>query len=421
MNWKTIGALLFLLPSVALAQTPGDTFGGGGTAGGGGAVDTITGTADIVVTGGAANKTIALGPTTVSAGTCTNCEIDVDANGRVTRQATGTGGSGGGATTETSGVVHPTTTPTTTDFAVGGTDATAKFFFDSSAGVLTINEPGGGITVLPSLTLGSGIVLSEAGNHSGSETFTLKVADSANLASDLTCTIDASGVWTGACPSGSGGGGYATVEDEGGALTQQTTIDFIGDAVSCVDAGTKTNCTITAANLWPAGGGFYGILTDPLINALPSSAHYVVVDQIQADPNGFVTKQTAIPNTESCSGPPGYTCQDEWAISSTGTYDITITLTRDSTSVLNFCNFTIWEGNSNDLFAVYPSLGNTGTSGGGGPVYNTTNLTQSTTSISVSLSAGQTLGLFRGSNMAGGGCSWQSTVDGVAYISIVKQ
>ena len=47
------------------------------------------------------------------------------------------------------------------------------------------------------------------------------------------------------------GGGYATVQDEGSALTQRTKLNFIGSGVSCVDdaGNTRTNCTITS------GGG----------------------------------------------------------------------------------------------------------------------------------------------------------------------
>jgi hypothetical protein len=45
---------------------------------------------------------------------------------------------------------------------------------------------------------------------------------------------------------GSGGGGYATVQDEGSALTQRATLNFLGAGVTCVDnaGATKTDCTI---------------------------------------------------------------------------------------------------------------------------------------------------------------------------------
>jgi hypothetical protein len=48
-----------------------------------------------------------------------------------------------------------------------------------------------------------------------------------------------------------GGGGYATVQEEGSSLTQRAILNFIGSSITCVDDGsTKTNCTITGG-----GGG----------------------------------------------------------------------------------------------------------------------------------------------------------------------
>jgi hypothetical protein len=49
----------------------------------------------------------------------------------------------------------------------------------------------------------------------------------------------------------SAGGGYATILEEGAALTQRASVNFIGSTVTCVDnaGSTRTDCTITA------GGG----------------------------------------------------------------------------------------------------------------------------------------------------------------------
>lgn len=43
-------------------------------------------------------------------------------------------------------------------------------------------------------------------------------------------------------------GGYLVVEDEGGALTRRSTINFTGAGVTCTDTGSKTACDI------PSGG-----------------------------------------------------------------------------------------------------------------------------------------------------------------------
>ena len=51
---------------------------------------------------------------------------------------------------------------------------------------------------------------------------------------------------------GAGTGSYnQTIEDEGGAVTQRTNLNFVGAGVSCADSGGKTVCTI-------AGGGSTG-------------------------------------------------------------------------------------------------------------------------------------------------------------------
>ena len=86
---------------------------------------------------------------------------------------------------------------------------------------------------------------------------------SVNLASDVTGTLPQAngGTGTGAltCAAGerltSNGTvyscstvvtqAYTTVEDEGGALTQRTNLNFTGSGVSCVDSGGKTVCTIS--------------------------------------------------------------------------------------------------------------------------------------------------------------------------------
>jgi hypothetical protein len=48
-------------------------------------------------------------------------------------------------------------------------------------------------------------------------------------------------------PAGAGTG-YQTIQDEGGALTQRTTVDFVGAGVTATDTGAKTQVSI-------AGGG----------------------------------------------------------------------------------------------------------------------------------------------------------------------
>jgi hypothetical protein len=76
------------------------------------------------------------------------------------------------------------------------------------------------------------------------------------MADDLSCTGSQvvrrnAGDTAFECATPAAGGGYATVQEEGGALTQRTILNFLGSSITCVDDGsTKTNCTITGG-----GGG----------------------------------------------------------------------------------------------------------------------------------------------------------------------
>ena len=46
----------------------------------------------------------------------------------------------------------------------------------------------------------------------------------------------------------SAGSAYATIQEEGSSLTQRTTLNFIGSAVTCVDNAGKTECTVTGGS-----------------------------------------------------------------------------------------------------------------------------------------------------------------------------
>jgi hypothetical protein len=62
----------------------------------------------------------------------------------------------------------------------------------------------------------------------------------------------------------SAGGGYATVQEEGGGLTQRTILNFAGASVTCADDTTRTTCTFTDAGALSgltAGGAMYATST----------------------------------------------------------------------------------------------------------------------------------------------------------------
>lgn len=113
------------------------------------------------------------------------------------------GGGGGGATTSVDGTTKVTNAAE--GFAIGCsatagtqcTDTNSDIYFDR-AGSIWLKNPGQGIVVTPSATVGSGIALSEAGNF-GSESFTMKLED-ADFPSSTVCTINADGTSTEGCP-----------------------------------------------------------------------------------------------------------------------------------------------------------------------------------------------------------------------------
>lgn len=130
----------------------------------------------------------------------------------------------------------------------------------------------GGVVLTGDLggTASSPAVVDDSHNHTGTTisaldtgditTGTLGQARGGTGAGALTCGADERLTSNGTAYSCSAlpadVSGYVTVQDEGGALTQRTTLNFAGAGVSCVDDTTRTTCTIS-------GGGSGG--TSPLI------------------------------------------------------------------------------------------------------------------------------------------------------------
>lgn len=127
-------------------------------------------------------------------------------------------------------------------------------FYDSGTGMMTIKSAGLALTDLSDASIlsvdGTGNTTLPAGN------LTLTAGNLIVTAGTITvsalsdgCLEVASGVITStgsAC--GSGGGGYATIQDEGSGLTARTILNFTGSGVNCVDnaGSTRTDCTINA-------------------------------------------------------------------------------------------------------------------------------------------------------------------------------
>jgi hypothetical protein len=120
-------------------------------------------------------------------------------------------------------------------------DCSTNLTCSLTGGVLTMTASSGGYTLPSSTAAVLGGVVSPtcgAGNHYSS------ISNGT-----LQCSADSGG-----------GGGYATVQDEGGALTARAIINFTGAGVACVDnaGATRTDCTISGGGGGGSPGGASG-------------------------------------------------------------------------------------------------------------------------------------------------------------------
>ena len=70
------------------------------------------------------------------------------------------------------------------------------------------------------------------------------------------------------------GSGYATIQDEGSALTQRTTVDFVGAGVTAIDTGAKTQVSIPGGGVTDAdylvGTAHAGLSAEIVVGATPA-------------------------------------------------------------------------------------------------------------------------------------------------------
>jgi hypothetical protein len=140
------------------------------------------------------------------------------------------------------------------DIGNTGTDFIASTGALTLAGVLTAN---GGISLAGSQSL-SAAALSfvDLGSitHSTTANQGLRLPNAASAtpsnptSGEGYLAWDAAGnqliTYNGAAWTTVGGGGYATVQEEGTSVTQRSTLNFIGSAITCIDNVSKTECTI---------------------------------------------------------------------------------------------------------------------------------------------------------------------------------
>jgi hypothetical protein len=105
--------------------------------------------------------------------------------------------------------------------------------------------------------LASGVTGGNSHDHNGGDGAQIAYSSLSGLptqAQTIACTgsdkvraYDAStGTFTCATDQTSAGGGYATIQEEGGGLTQRTTLNFVGSGITCADDTTRTTCTLSA-------------------------------------------------------------------------------------------------------------------------------------------------------------------------------
>jgi len=126
-----------------------------------------------------------------------------------------------------------------TTCTISGGGATAPFGLDDGGVTGTLPIANGGTNSTSTPTAG-GVAYG---------TGTAYAFNTAGSAGDCLKSGGAGAPTWGSC---SGISAYGTVQDEGTPLTQRTTLNFIGTAISCVDnaGSTRTDCTVTAS-----GGG----------------------------------------------------------------------------------------------------------------------------------------------------------------------
>lgn len=131
------------------------------------------------------------------------------------------------------GLVLTAGSPDTLDIASGNAGIVVN------ANDITLDATVAGDGLSSTVSSGSGLEVVAAQGL----TLLLGCADTQVLAWD-----EPNDIWE--CATPSGGSGYSTIQEEGASVTQRSTLNFIGSAVTCIDNASKTECTITGG----AGG-----------------------------------------------------------------------------------------------------------------------------------------------------------------------
>ena len=126
------------------------------------------------------------------------------------------------------------------------TQITTRAIADTT-GTLLIPRGGTGLTTLTTNQVLIGTAV---------DTLTVKTLPScSNVTTEKLLYNNATQTWSCGTDQTAAGGGYATIQNEGTGLAQQTTVNMIGVDVDCVDNGgaSKTDCTINNNNFFVNG------------------------------------------------------------------------------------------------------------------------------------------------------------------------
>lgn len=125
----------------------------------------------------------------------------------------------------------------------GGDGGQVAYTSLSALPTLPSNESGAANNFLTAYNSTTG-AFSKAQPSFGNISGTLALSQLTDDATSGLCLKSGGGGGDPAYGSCSAGGGYDTIQDEGGALTQRTVLNFTGTGVACADDTTRTTCTI---------------------------------------------------------------------------------------------------------------------------------------------------------------------------------